>query len=393
MNDQRLRFDLADLADEVTPVDLRDRALRTSRRLGIQRAVATSAAAVVMLGAATGTAFALMPRTDGQAPTPADSPSITQTPVEVTPTPTSGSASEVSPVARPTEARSSQWPQVTWYSNQEYGGKQNDPARIWRGVPGGKWKLIREGLPGNRTSNSAVVASPDGARAAWMEARPSRMVIGRFEGGGVHTVPVQGERTCAPRWLDSGRVLFAQGRNLDLTVVAVNADGTGRRVLATHQPACPVVADGWFGQFGARTVGLQKESGTQRGVTPRIPAGLKIHAVPGIAADGRTIVISTHVPNAGECGCTWRIRNYRVDTTSGDATELAPLDPAWRKATGHGRAERVLFLADGGLVAQVDVATAGDDAPDYLLVRYAANGRVLASAAVPAGNPWGDLLG
>ena len=44
MNDDRLRLDLTDLADEVTPVDLRDRALRTSRRIGIQRAVATCAA-------------------------------------------------------------------------------------------------------------------------------------------------------------------------------------------------------------------------------------------------------------------------------------------------------------------------------------------------------------
>ncbi|MGC1214364.1 MAG: hypothetical protein WA890_24280, partial [Micromonospora sp.] len=61
MNDDRLRFDLAELADEVTPVDLRDRALRTSRRLGIQRAVATSAAAVVLLAAAAGTALAVRP--------------------------------------------------------------------------------------------------------------------------------------------------------------------------------------------------------------------------------------------------------------------------------------------------------------------------------------------
>ncbi|HEX2772950.1 MAG TPA: hypothetical protein VHN18_11045, partial [Micromonosporaceae bacterium] len=61
MNTDRLRFELAALAEEVTPVDLRDRTLRTSRRLGIQRAVATSAAVVVLLGVATGTAFAIRP--------------------------------------------------------------------------------------------------------------------------------------------------------------------------------------------------------------------------------------------------------------------------------------------------------------------------------------------
>jgi hypothetical protein len=63
MNGDRLRHDLAGLAEEVTPVDLRDRVLRTSRRLRIQRAIATTATAVVVLAAAAGTAFALTPRT------------------------------------------------------------------------------------------------------------------------------------------------------------------------------------------------------------------------------------------------------------------------------------------------------------------------------------------
>ena len=75
MNEDRLRFDLADLADEVTPVDLRDRALRTSRRLGIQRAVTTSVAALVLIGAATGTALAIRPD-EQSGPAPAG-PSMT----------------------------------------------------------------------------------------------------------------------------------------------------------------------------------------------------------------------------------------------------------------------------------------------------------------------------
>ncbi|WP_446217620.1 hypothetical protein [Micromonospora sp. IBHARD004] len=100
MNHDRLRLDLAGLAEEVTPVDLRDRALRTSRRLGIQRAIATSAAAVVMLGAATGTAFAFMPRNEGQAPMPADTSSVTVTASpsgEPSPSPTASGSPTATP--------------------------------------------------------------------------------------------------------------------------------------------------------------------------------------------------------------------------------------------------------------------------------------------------------
>ncbi|MFE9204039.1 hypothetical protein [Micromonospora sp. NPDC007230] len=111
MNHDRLRLDLAGLAEEVSPVDLRDRALRTSRRLGLQRAIATSAAAVVMLCAATGTAFALVPRNDGLAPVPADTPSVTvpaSPSGEPAPSPSAGSSptatpsNSVAPSDRPT---------------------------------------------------------------------------------------------------------------------------------------------------------------------------------------------------------------------------------------------------------------------------------------------------
>ncbi|WP_329105713.1 DUF11 domain-containing protein [Micromonospora sp. NBC_01699] len=87
MNLDRLRSDLADLAEEAAPVDLRDRTLRTSHRLGLQRTLASSAAALVMLGAATGTAFAFFPRGDG-GPAPATTtPPVVETPT-TPPTPT-----------------------------------------------------------------------------------------------------------------------------------------------------------------------------------------------------------------------------------------------------------------------------------------------------------------
>ncbi|MBM0258014.1 hypothetical protein [Micromonospora sp. 4G55] len=71
---------------------------------------------------------------------------------------------------------------------------------------------------------------------------------------------------------------------------------------------------------------------------------------------------------------------------------LSEFDSMVCTRTGRGLVEQVRFLPDGTFVAQVNTATIGDD-PAYRLVRYAANGRVLGSLPVPAGTPWGRLLG
>ncbi|PYC68918.1 hypothetical protein C7C45_18320 [Micromonospora arborensis] len=288
---------------------------------------------------------------------------------------------------------SSQWPQLTWYTAQEYGAAKNAPARVSRRTSDGSWQLVRAGRPGNGTAAGQIAVAPDGRRAAWVEASAKRLVISDFDGTKQRTIPTQGQQTCAPSWLDSDRVLFGLGREKDWTIVAINADGTGRKVVATRQASCPTVSGGWIAQFTDRAVHVRDERGGPRTISPRIPSGLVIDGVAGTSRDGRSLVISTHVPNAGECGCGWRFRTYRVDAASGKATELTPLDRAWNEPTGHGQAIEAVALADGGLVVQVNTATPADDAPAYRLVRYAADGRVLASTAVPAGQPWGGLLG
>lgn len=285
------------------------------------------------------------------------------------------------------------WPRLTWHSNQEYGGTGDAPARIWRSTPDGRWEVVREGRPGDRVAAGEVVASPDGKRAAWRSVNPHRRMIDAFEGGSAVSVPIAGTLSCTPRWMDNLTVVYTEGRERDWTVVGVRADGKGRHVIATHQQTCPVVANGMVGFVEDRSLRIGDSRGVFRTVQPRIPANLKIHALAGYSLDARHVVISTHVPSPGECGCGWRIRNYRVDVATGAAVELTPLDPAWTKATGHGALEQVRFLPGGTLVAQVNTGTYGDDAPAYRLVRYAANGRVLGSLEAPAGTPWGHLLG
>ncbi|MET8229259.1 hypothetical protein ABZS77_01085 [Micromonospora sp. NPDC005298] len=304
-----------------------------------------------------------------------------------------GSLPDATP-ARPATS-SVQWPQLTWYTAQESGQKQNDPARVWRRTAGGTWQLVREGRAGSGSGkiDGSLAVSPDGRRAARVEGSAGQLVISAFDGTAAHVIPTQGQQTCTPDWLDSGRVLYGVGRDRDWTIVAVNADGTGRKVLASHQATCPAVSNGWIAQVTSRAVSMRNEGGTTRSVTPRVPAGLVVGKVAAISGDGRTLVISTHTSSPGGCACTWQFRNYRVDVATGKATELAHLDRAWTKPTGHGQAVDAMILADGGLVVQVDAATPADSAPAYRLVRYAADGRVLASAKVPAGQPWGGLLG
>jgi hypothetical protein len=164
MNTDRLRVDLADLADEVIPVDLRDRALRTSRRLGVQRAVATSAATVVMVGAATGTAFAILPRANGPAVMPADTPSITFTPspADAIPAPT------VSP-----ETSAAQRGGTRYYLGREFepnaeGALTVEYAVIYA-VRGDTTEVVASVRAGDDPCvRNSITVSPDGRLVAWV---------------------------------------------------------------------------------------------------------------------------------------------------------------------------------------------------------------------------------
>ncbi|MGS2619395.1 hypothetical protein ACVCAH_33490 [Micromonospora sp. LZ34] len=385
---------------KATPMDsiLTPRTVSTSalRRALRPRALMGVAALVLLPVAAAGCATPAR-TTAANAPVPAAA-ATTESAVVTSVADQGGAGGSGTATARPLPSAPSgasqlSWPQLTWHSDQEYGGTDDAPARIWRSTPDGRWEVVREGRPGDRVAAGEVVASPDGRRAAWRSVNPHRLMIDAFEGGSAVSVPIAGTLSCTPRWIDNLTVVYTEGRERDWTVVGVRADGKGRHVIATHQQTCPVVANGMVGFVQDRSLRLGDPSGIFRTVQPRIPGDLKIHSLAGFSLDGRHVVISTHVPSPGECGCGWRIRNYRVDVVTGAAVELTPLDAAWTKATGHGAIEQVRFLPGGTLVAQVNTGTYGDDAPAYRLVRYAADGRVLGSLKVPAGTPWGHLLG
>ena len=167
MNHDRLRLDLAELADEVTPVDLRERALRTSRRLGIQRAVATSAAAVVLLAAAAGTALAVRPEGKAPAPAPAGpSVTVTEPPVEVTPAPEPSAPATIEPTSQPSTSPAQ--PPYALAGTRYYLELTGSDARIHAVRPGEHRVYVLPLGNGNCVANSMTV-SPDGKRLAWVK--------------------------------------------------------------------------------------------------------------------------------------------------------------------------------------------------------------------------------
>ncbi|OKI57848.1 hypothetical protein [Micromonospora sp. CB01531] len=162
MNYDRLRLDLAGLAEEVTPVDLRDRALRTSRRLGLQRAIATSAAALVMIAAATGTALAIRPGGQDPAPQPAGpSTTVSPPPVEVTATPDPSTSTE--PTNSPAK------PSSVLAGTRYYLETTSNKYRI-HAVRGSSEQVVHQ-LPFVTYGCEAntLTISPDGKRVAWVQ--------------------------------------------------------------------------------------------------------------------------------------------------------------------------------------------------------------------------------
>ena len=143
----------------------------TTRPASIRRSGALAGTAALLLlsfgAAACGTAD---PKA---APAPAESATATAAPAtgDTSAAGTGGSVPDAAPAVAPTRPAvdSTQWPQLTWYTAEEHGQKQNEPARIWRRTPAGKWQVVRSRRPENGTLDGPLVVSPDGRRAAWVE--------------------------------------------------------------------------------------------------------------------------------------------------------------------------------------------------------------------------------
>lgn len=162
MNDfapEPLHDALADLAETVRPVDLRDRALRTSRRLAIRRAVTTTAAVVALVGVSAAGVSQVLP--DHTAPQPGTSHSATPSPEPSSPSagpaPSASSAPTASSGGLTTTLRTLYYidfagtadtgrqPMVSWTPGQATPKRLNIPAAANEAAltanvsPDGRW--------------------------------------------------------------------------------------------------------------------------------------------------------------------------------------------------------------------------------------------------------------
>ncbi|NJC68802.1 hypothetical protein HC031_03535 [Planosporangium thailandense] len=204
---------LADLAETAQPVDLRDRALRTSRRLAVRRSVTVTAAAVVLLGVtAAGVGQVLPQRTAPHTPAASDSATPEPQPSSPAPEPTTPE-----PSASSTPAASESGATVT-VGPLYYGDLSPDPSGFvvsW--LPGDTQSKAIAKLPVDFAVTFNVNVSPDGRWVSYVRGDTSALHLVDVRTGRDRVLREHVDGQCAePAWSSDSRRLL----------VSVSADGS-----------------------------------------------------------------------------------------------------------------------------------------------------------------------
>ncbi|WP_155369270.1 hypothetical protein [Catellatospora vulcania] len=359
-----LRSGLAHLADDVHPVDLRDRALRTSRRIGLRRTALTSALSLVLLGSAGVTAVALTGGGSG----------------EVGP-----GASATATVAAPSPSAPSAQPTVTgdYYFLREAGATKLELHVLHESydcgtpapgtcVPDTRTEKLRtiSIQAGDACPANSVTVSPDGRQVAWIVGADDPgntsgdLMIADVRGG---TPQKRGTRvlcagTRALGWTPDSTRLYVGKRDNAATVGAVDA-ATGR-FTAMERDAWTEAETLATGQFRGSVQGGRLTVTKADGTAPRSVAYEDEHGmdvvVLGVSYDGRFATVSS---GAGDPSRQLDVGAV-VDMTTGRPV-VFPV----------GKVARVWFQPDGSLALGV----AGDPGRLY---RLNADGQVVAEIPV-----------
>lgn len=353
MKDDRLRLDLADLAEEVNAVDLCDQVLRTSRRLAIRRVIVTSAT-VLTLFAATGTAFAVIPRGDGPVSVPADSPSVI-----VPPSP----PADPSPTPSSTPVEPTGLPGTRYYLGlgddaavHAVRGEANNvvarfplsdddpcPRNTLTISPNGKWVAFVKGSDANRHSGELLVG-PLGVAG---DAPEMVSVLGDVNCLGSRPLLWKGDDLLGVRLADRQFVLLdvaskepvADSPRAD-SVQGWSADGTW---LAAEEDGTPYVTNG---------TQVRKYDYTPPAAEAKRWDGWTVRS---ISMDGRYVAVGWHGTDPSRQDRSFGV----VDTTTGATVPLP----------GEGEIRSILFTVD-----------------DKVLIRRASGISVLNSSFEPLSN-------
>ncbi|MCI4063471.1 hypothetical protein MRQ36_13135 [Micromonospora sp. R77] len=381
MNHDRLRSDLAGLADEVTPVDLRDRALRTSRRLGIQRTVATTAAALVLLAAATGTALAVRP--NGSPPPAPAGPSITGT------TPGPDSTPTRAPSTEPSAGPSSPAPDAgesgpaarigRVFYGAAPGTQDVGDTRLRSWTPGGAPVSLLSMPTSSAWANAAV--SPDGERVAWVD-RDATLWVADVDGSNRRKLHSDVDGLCwGPTWHPDGKTLSVALNDMtgrgDITRGNLDVRTGNFTKLSWKQEGCHPLAsaDGHY---------LAYPDGSTGRVFVTTAGGKVVRTVPGLGGsskydcfdvaslspDGSRIALFRRGPgdDAGDVARELTA-DAVLDTRTGAELDL-PLGPR--------TLDQAFFQSDGTIVARALSLTGN------VLVLIGANGRKISEEPEPS---------
>jgi len=376
MNIDRLRDDLAGLAEVVTPVDLRDRALATSRRIGIQRAIVTSTTAVVLLAAAAGTAVAIMPRNDNP-PTPAGTPTATAMPSPSTvETPDPSTSPTTAPAPDPAAIGQ-------LFYGPDPGPDSGKTSNLYSWTPQSEPRKLLQLFSNTAVANATV--SPDGRKVAWVgeSLHDAALYVANVDGSGKRKLHDRVDGQCwGPTWApDSKRLMVAiiesTGGNQyrDRRGVLDIATGDFREVDQEWSGDCHPLwsADGKVVAVpdGGRVMMTDPEAGDRRAI-PHLGGGAERTAadVTSISPDGSKIALFVRGSGepVGDAGRKLSV-NAVLDTRTGKQIEL-PL--------GGRKLVQAYFQSDGTLVARVQ-ENGGNS-----LVLISADGKKISEKAEPA---------
>ncbi len=202
----RLNEAFTDLAHQVSPTDLTERALRTSRRLSLRRAAVATATVALVVSGGTATAVQVLPLARGQAPSGAGAPLGTDptdcpaggAPVDPGPSPNSGPSTVVpAPNTGPL------------FYLQAGRGPTGSSLRLVSWTPGQPNVVPRRELPLDARANANV--SPDGRWVSWVTHSDGALHVAALDGAKAERVlrgSVDGE-LLEPVWSrDSARLLI-----------------------------------------------------------------------------------------------------------------------------------------------------------------------------------------
>lgn len=383
----RLHADLADLAEQVTVVDLRERTLRTSRYLSIRRTLLGVATAVAVLAIGAGTAFAVLPGRHTAVPAgpgPSDQPPVT---ASLSPSP-----SVASPSDRPPTKPADPVPGLYLYRRSSSDGTITDD--VWYRPGGGDWRKVATVKPPSVPKPAGpppVVMSPDRQYIAWY--LNGSLQVSALDGSQVKTLATDIDTSICggPTWTgDSHHLLYqVPAAGGGEKIYAVNVDGTGRRMVGTYANGRPCI----LGSFDGNTVyaGFDKKviafkGGGPSTITARWPAGTVPSMVVAVSPTAARLLVSI-TSKSGSCGCSPPQRYVILDPATGQVTPLNNAKDKQGSAPMSGA-----FTAEGRVVLIADRNRGNGSGVVPFLTIFGTDGAIVGSVELPP-MEYGYLVG